>query len=82
MTQTTLDHRDLYKLPDEMLDFRSAIRTLAEDRIRPRASEIDRTGIYPSDVRRLLAEHDILGLPFLTEYGGTGTGTFDAPDGG
>ncbi len=33
------------------------------------------TGEYPWDVRKLLAEHDVLGLPFATEYGGTGTGT-------
>lgn len=63
MMHTTLDYRDLYELPDELLEFRSAIRKLAEDRIRPRASEIDRTGTYPWDVRRLLAEHDVLGLP-------------------
>ena len=29
----------------------------------------------PADVRELLAEHDILALPFEEEYGGTGTGT-------
>jgi alkylation response protein AidB-like acyl-CoA dehydrogenase len=75
MTQTTFDYRDLYELPDELLEFRSAIRALAEDRIRPRASEIDRAGAYPWDVRQLLAEHDIFGLPFPVEYGGTGTGT-------
>ena len=29
----------------------------------------------PWDVRELLAEHDVLGLPFSEEFGGTGTGT-------
>jgi hypothetical protein len=29
----------------------------------------------PDDIRKLLAEQDILGLPFPSEYGGTGTGT-------
>ena len=30
---------------------------------------------YPWDIRELFAEHDLLGLPFPEEYGGTGTGT-------
>ena len=41
----------------------------------PRAPEIDRSAEYPQDIRKLLAENDILGLPFAEEYGGTGTGT-------
>src|SRR5690242_14951879 len=55
MTQTTLGYSDLYQLPDELLEFRSAVRTLAEDRICLRASEIDRTGAYPWDIRRPVA---------------------------
>ena len=42
---------------------------------RPRAAEIDAKAEYPWDVRKLFAEQDLLGLPFPTEYGGTGTGT-------
>ncbi len=66
---------DLYEIPQEMRDFRETIATIVDERIRPRAAEIDARGEYPRDVRELLAEHDILALPFATEYGGTGTGT-------
>src|ERR1700753_2383390 len=66
---------DLYTLPQEHLDFRDTIREIAQDRIAPRAAEIDEKAEYPWDLRRLLAEQDILGLPFETEHGGTGTGT-------
>ena len=66
---------DVYSIPQEMQDFRATIRQIAQERIRPRAPEIDRTGEYPQDVRGLLSEQDILGLPFAVEYGGTGTGT-------
>ncbi len=66
---------DLYSIPQEMQDFRATIRQIAQERIRPRAPEIDRTGEYPQDIRELLGEQDILGLPFAEEYGGTGTGT-------
>jgi alkylation response protein AidB-like acyl-CoA dehydrogenase len=66
---------DLYSVPQELLDFRGLVRQVAREQIAPRAAEIDRLGEYPHDVRRLLGEQDILGLPFAVEYGGTGTGT-------
>ncbi|MBV8734332.1 MAG: acyl-CoA dehydrogenase family protein [Solirubrobacterales bacterium] len=66
---------DLYAVPQEHQDFREMIRQLARERIAPRAAEIDEKAEYPHDLRELLAEQDILGLPFETEYGGTGTGT-------
>src|SRR6201995_2416681 len=66
---------ELYTIPQEHLDFRDTIREIAQQRITPRAAEIDEQAAYPHDLRRLLAEQDILGLPFETEHGGTGTGT-------
>jgi alkylation response protein AidB-like acyl-CoA dehydrogenase len=48
---------------------------MAQERIAPRAAEIDEKGEYPWDIRELLSSHDILGLPFEEQYGGTGTGT-------
>jgi alkylation response protein AidB-like acyl-CoA dehydrogenase len=66
---------DVYDLPEEHKELRATIRQLAQERIAPRAAEIDRDDEYPWDVRRLLAEQDILALPFEPEHGGTGTGT-------
>src|SRR3954452_1301639 len=65
---------ELYTIPQEHLDFRDTIRQIARERIAPRAAEIDERAEYPHDLRKLLSEQDILGLPFETEYGGTGTG--------
>ena len=64
-----------YEVPQESRDLRDMVRQLAQEKIAPRAGDIDREGKYPWDVRKLLAEHDILGLPFDEKYGGTGTGT-------
>ncbi len=72
MSATTTD---LYDLPQEYKDFRATIREIVDGEIRPRAAEIDAKGEYPWDIRKLLGEQDILGLPFAEEYGGTGTGT-------
>jgi alkylation response protein AidB-like acyl-CoA dehydrogenase len=66
---------DTYDLPAEHKDFRDTIRQIVAQRVAPRAAEIDADGEYPWDIRRLFAEQDLLGLPFPTEYGGTGTGT-------
>ncbi len=49
-----------------------AIRELAQERVAPRAAEIDRTGEFPWDMKELLAQQDILAMPFPVEYGGLG----------
>src|SRR3984893_4364754 len=66
---------DVYTIPQEHLDFCATIGQIARDKIAPRSAEIDERAEYPWDVRNLLAEQDILSLPFPSEYGGTGTGT-------
>jgi len=64
-----------YSLPQEFLDFQETIRKMVVERVAPRAGEIDAKAEYPRDLRELFAEHDLFGLPFDTEHGGTGTGT-------
>jgi alkylation response protein AidB-like acyl-CoA dehydrogenase len=75
MVQMSATLTDIYDLPQEYKDFRATIRQIVDEKVRPRAAEIDATGEYPHDVRKLLAEQDILALPFDEQYGGTGTGT-------
>ena len=74
-TTETTSASGVYEVPEELRDFRDLVRRLAQEQIAPRAAEIDEKGEYPWDIRELLASHDVLGLPFPTEYGGTGTGT-------
>jgi alkylation response protein AidB-like acyl-CoA dehydrogenase len=64
-----------YALPQEFVDFRSTIRQIVTERVAPRAAEIDEKAEYPRDLRELFASHDLFGLPFDVEHGGTGTGT-------
>ncbi len=66
---------ELYALPQEHRDLREAIRKIVTERVAPRAAEIDAKAEYPHDLRALFAEHDLFGLPFAVEHGGTGTGT-------
>src|SRR4051794_23879917 len=66
---------DTYALTPDQVEFRDTIRQIVRERVAPRAAEIDAKAEYPWDIRRLFAEHDLLGLPFDEEHGGTGTGT-------
>jgi alkylation response protein AidB-like acyl-CoA dehydrogenase len=62
-------------LSDEQLELRDLVRTIARERIAPRAAEIDASHEFPWDVVELFREHGIFGLGFDEEHGGTGTGT-------
>jgi alkylation response protein AidB-like acyl-CoA dehydrogenase len=62
-------------LSGEQREIRDLIRTLARDRIAPRAAEIDESSEFPWDLVELFREHEIFGLPFEERFGGTGTGT-------
>jgi alkylation response protein AidB-like acyl-CoA dehydrogenase len=57
-------------------EIRELVRTLARDRIAPRAAEIDASAEFPWDLVELFREHELLGLPFEERHGGGGTGTF------
>jgi alkylation response protein AidB-like acyl-CoA dehydrogenase len=61
-------------LTDEQREIRDLVRTLARERVAPRAAEIDRSAEFPWDIVELLREHELLALPYEERYGGTGTG--------
>ncbi len=62
-------------LTDEQRELRDHVRTLARERIAPRAAEIDASHEFPWDVVELFRDQGIFGLLFDEEAGGTGTGT-------
>src|SRR2546425_5043943 len=63
------------QLTDEQREIRDLVRTIARERIAPRAAEIDESHEFPWDVVELFRENDLFGLLFGEEYGGLGTGT-------
>ncbi|HEX5590845.1 MAG TPA: acyl-CoA dehydrogenase family protein [Candidatus Limnocylindrales bacterium] len=60
------------RLTDDQVLLRDTLRQLADERIAPRAADIDRSGEFPEDIRQLLAQQDVLALPFPAEHGGIG----------
>jgi alkylation response protein AidB-like acyl-CoA dehydrogenase len=56
----------------EQREIRDLVRTLARERIAPRAAEIDKSAEFPWDVVDLFRENGLFGVMFDEEYGGIG----------
>jgi alkylation response protein AidB-like acyl-CoA dehydrogenase len=63
-----------FDLPPELVDLQASVRKLAQERIAPRAREIDDTEAYPDDLFSLFVETGLTGLCVPEEYGGSGAG--------
>jgi alkylation response protein AidB-like acyl-CoA dehydrogenase len=59
-------------LSDEQREIRELVRTMARERIAPRAAEIDKSAEFPWDVVELFRENDLFGIMFDEEHGGIG----------
>src|SRR5881409_4309575 len=59
-------------LTDEQREIRELVRTIARERIAPRAAEIDKTAEFPWDVVELYRENGLFGVMFDEAYGGVG----------
>jgi len=59
-------------LTEEQRLLRDTVRQLADERIAPRAADIDREAAFPWDVKDLLAQHDLFTLHFPERLGGLG----------
>ena len=71
MTVTETPAGPSYRLSREHDELRALVRQLADERIAPRAAEIDAKSEFPWDLKQLLAEQDLLGTGFEERYGGT-----------
>jgi alkylation response protein AidB-like acyl-CoA dehydrogenase len=63
-----------FDLSPEMTALQETVRRLAQDKVKPRAREIDSTGEYPQDIFDAFKAADLLGLCLPTELGGSGAG--------
>ncbi|MBI1757733.1 MAG: acyl-CoA dehydrogenase family protein [Actinobacteria bacterium] len=63
---------DVYRLTEEHDLLRQAVRQLAEDKIAPRAAEVDATEEFPWDIYAALRKADLHAVHIPAEYGGAG----------
>src|SRR6476469_155688 len=59
-----------FEFSEEQIAIRDTIRELVQDKVAPRAAEIDEKAEYPKDIEKLFADNGILGIPFPEAYGG------------
>jgi alkylation response protein AidB-like acyl-CoA dehydrogenase len=59
-------------LTDEQRLLRDTVRQLADEKIAPRAAEIDRAAEFPWDIKELFASQDLFTLHFPERLGGLG----------
>src|SRR3954464_10412969 len=63
-----------FDLPLELAELQASVRKIAQDKVKPRARDIDLSGEYPQDLFDLFRETGLLGLVIPEEYGGGGAG--------
>jgi alkylation response protein AidB-like acyl-CoA dehydrogenase len=61
-----------FALTEEHEALRESVRALADDKIAPRAAEVDRTGEFPWDVYEALVKADVQAVHIPVAYGGAG----------
>src|SRR6516162_6546293 len=61
-----------FALSEEHEALRESVRALADDKIAPRAAEVDRTGEFPWDVYEALVKADLQAVHIPEAYGGVG----------
>ncbi|MGH9026727.1 MAG: acyl-CoA dehydrogenase family protein [Acidimicrobiia bacterium] len=65
-----------FDLTPELAELQASVRKLSQERIAPRAREIDDTDEYPEDLFYLFVQSGLTGLVVPEEYGGSGAGIF------
>jgi len=63
-----------FELSDELAELQATVRKLAQERVAPRAREIDESEQYPDDLFALFVDAGLTGLCIPEEYGGSGAG--------
>jgi len=66
-----------FHLTEEQEAFRASVRQLTEDKIAPRAAEIDEADEYPWDIDELLVRSGFAGVSYPEEHGGAGGGAVE-----
>ncbi|HEV8681897.1 MAG TPA: acyl-CoA dehydrogenase family protein [Actinomycetota bacterium] len=64
-----------FALPEELETFRKAVRELCEEKVAPRAVEIDEKDEFPWDIHKLFVENELMAVGYPEELGGAGGGS-------
>jgi butyryl-CoA dehydrogenase len=66
-----------YLLTEEQIMVRDLARQITDEKIRPVAAEYDRSGKFPGDIMKVIAQSDLFGVYIEEKYGGMGGGILE-----
>jgi alkylation response protein AidB-like acyl-CoA dehydrogenase len=66
---------DAFGLSEELEQFRKLVREICEEKLAPRAPQIDEEDEFPWDVHKLFVENELMAVGFPEEHGGAGGGS-------
>jgi alkylation response protein AidB-like acyl-CoA dehydrogenase len=67
-----------FDLTPDQKALQERVREFAQAEIAPRAEQLDRDGVFPTDLFKQVGELGVMSIPFPEELGGMGLGVFDA----
>jgi alkylation response protein AidB-like acyl-CoA dehydrogenase len=68
----------ILSLPEELEEFRGAVREICRAHLASRAAEIDEDDEFPRDVHKVFVDNDLMGVGLPEEHGGAGGGSLTA----
>ena len=66
-----------YFLNEQQLMIQELARQIAEEKIQPIAAELDKSGEFPEQIMKILAQSDLFGIFIEEKYGGSGGGVLE-----
>ena len=67
-----------FDLTPDQIALQEKVREFAQEEIAPRAEQLDRDAVFPTDLFQKLGDLGVMSIPFPEELGGMGLGVFDA----
>ena len=67
-----------FDLTPDQIALQEKIREFAQAEIAPRAEQLDREAVFPTDLFQKLGDLGVMSIPFPEDLGGMGLGVFDA----
>ena len=68
------DHAMRFDLGEDGDSLRETVHRWAQERVKPRAAEIDASNLFPADLWREMGDIGLLGITVPEEYGGANMG--------
>ena len=67
-----------FDLTPDQIALQERVREFAQEEVAPRAEQLDRDAVFPTDLFQKLGDLGVMSIPFPEELGGMGLGVFEA----